>query len=95
LLEQLEGLAAEQARVIAELRAEIAEAQAPAGNGLDEAADDFAGANLIDTHAAEARFGYPRNTIARWAREGDGVRRGGRWLVSVPRVRRRVARLPV
>ena len=67
LLEHIEGLAAEQARALAELRAAIAEAQLPsAGNGLDPGdMDDFAGANLIDTHAAEARFGYPRNTIAR------------------------------
>ena len=88
LLEQLEGLAAEQARVIADLRAELAAQMPPAGNGLDPDMDDFAEGNLIDTTSAEARFGHPRNSIALWARQGCGVKRGGRWLVSVPRLRR-------
>jgi hypothetical protein len=62
---------------------------APDGNGLDAA--DLADGNLLDTHAAQERFGYPRNTLARWCRiEGLGVRRGGRWLVSVPRLQRRL-----
>jgi hypothetical protein len=54
-------------------------------------ADDLADAALIDTTSAQERFGYPRNTLAKWCREdGLGVMRGGRWLVSVPRLRRRL-----
>ena len=77
-----------------ELRAALAE---QAADGKNCAADgkncnedsDFAEANLLDTTSAEQRFGHPRNTLAKWARqEGIGVRRGGRWLVSVPRLRR-------
>lgn len=57
------------------------------GKKSDE--DDFSEGNLLDTTSAEQRFGHPRNTLAKWARqEGIGVRRGGRWLVSVPRLRR-------
>jgi hypothetical protein len=46
---------------------------------------------LIDTCAASARFNLPQDTLRKWARrEGCGVRRGGRWLISVPRVRKRL-----
>ena len=73
---------------LAELRADVVVQMPPAAaNG----ADDLAPENLIDTHAAEARFGFPRNTIAKWCREeGSGVKTGGRWLASVPRLQRRI-----
>jgi hypothetical protein len=48
---------------LAELRAElVAFLPAPAaeGNGLD--ADDLTPENLLDTTAAQERFGYPRDT---------------------------------
>ena len=89
LLEHLEGLHAEQARLIGELRAALAEAQTPAGNGLDEAADDFA-EPLLDTTSASERFNFPRDTIAKWCREGCGRKVGGRWMASAPRIARRL-----
>jgi hypothetical protein len=53
----------------------------PPVNGLE--ADDLSETNLIDTHAAAARFGYPRDTVALWCRQGCGVKRGGRgWRAS-------------
>jgi hypothetical protein len=52
-------------------------------------ADDLADACLLDTTSAQERFGHPRNTLAKWCREeGLGVRRGGRWLISIPRLQR-------
>lgn len=81
-------------RVIAELQAIRAEVAAtlPApvpADGLD--ADDLAPEHLLDTTSAVERFNYPRQTIARWCRtEGVGIRKGGRWMVSVPRLRARV-----
>ena len=79
-------------RAIAELealRAELMAALPAEGNGAD-ADDDLAPERLLDTTSASARFGYPRDTIAKWCREGCGVKRGGRWLVSTPRLRRRL-----
>jgi hypothetical protein len=52
--------------------------------------NDLSEGNLLDTHAASARFGYPRDTIALWCRQGDGVKVGGRWMASVPRLQRRL-----
>jgi hypothetical protein len=88
LLERVDRIMSE----LLELRAMVAGAE---GNGLDAepqrhgdaVVDDLADSNLLDTTSAQERFGHPRNTIAKWCRmEGLGVRRGGRWLVSVPRL---------
>jgi hypothetical protein len=72
-------------RGLLELRRELAErlpAAPSEGNGLDT------GDDLLDTTSASARFGYPQDSIRRWCREeGIGVRSGGRWLVSVQRLR--------
>jgi hypothetical protein len=78
ILARLDAIMAE----LAELRAEVvASLPAPEGNGLD--VDDLAPENLLDTHAASARFGFPRDTIAKWCREEClGVKVGGRWLAS-------------
>jgi hypothetical protein len=57
---------------------------------IGQTADDLSDANLIDTHAAQERFGYPRDTIAKWCRQGDGVKVGGRWMASVPRLKARI-----
>ena len=80
---------------LAELRAEVAALIPPAeGNGLDAA--DLAPEHLLDTHAAAARFGIPADCLRRWARETRntpdeiGMRKGGRWLVSIPRLQRRI-----
>src|SRR5262245_679832 len=54
--------------------------------------DDLAEANLLDTGSAAWRYGYPKDTLRKWCREEDlGVMRGGRWLVSIPRLRRRLS----
>ncbi len=56
----------------------------------NDPADDFAPCNLIDTWAAAARFNYPQDTVRKWCRQGCGKRVGGRWLVSIAKVRRRI-----
>jgi hypothetical protein len=97
LLARLDAIAAE----LAALRAEVAatsgtivpplEGNGSASDNCPKDAHDLADGNLLDTHAAQERFGYPRNTIALWCRtEGLGVIRGGRWLASVPRLQRRL-----
>jgi hypothetical protein len=84
----------EFAAALARFRAQVAALIPPAeSNGLD---DDLADGNLLDTHAAAARFGLPADCLRRWAREtrntpGEiGRRKGGRWLVSIPRLQRRI-----
>ena len=86
LLERIDRIAAE----LAELRAEVAGLFHGVPN-LPDDADDLAADNLIDTHSAQERFGFPRNTLAKWCRTEDlGVLQGGRWLISIPRLRRRL-----
>jgi hypothetical protein len=65
---------------------------APVVNGAGTDADDFAAEHLLDTSSAGSRFNHPRDTIALWCRQGDGVKVGGRWMASVPRLRRRLKR---
>lgn len=88
LLARIDRIMAE----LAALRAEVAGAEGtivPSSNGLG--ADDLADGNLIDSHAAQERFGHPADSIRKWCREEDlGVRRGGRWLVSIPRLQARI-----
>ena len=84
--------------LLGELRAELQVDSAHAPNPpparhSDEAANDgdFNEHNLIEVTGAVERFCFPANTIRFWCRKnGDGVRRGGRWLVSIPRVQRRL-----
>ncbi|MBB2692179.1 UNVERIFIED_ORG: excisionase family DNA binding protein [Rhizobium esperanzae] len=60
----------------------------PAGPEL-EAADDFAAENLIDAGTAAQRAGVSKQTIRRWVTDHSiGFKRGGRLLVSIPRLRR-------
>ncbi|WP_049733864.1 hypothetical protein [Rhizobium ecuadorense] len=67
------------------LRADMAGAPVPE---LD-AADDFAEENLIDAGTGAQRAGVSKQTIRRWVKDHSiGVKRGGRLLVSVPRLRR-------
>jgi hypothetical protein len=76
-------------REVAALRDEVAASSspaAPAANG----ADDFADGSLLDTSSASQRFNFPRDTIALWCRQGDGKKVGGRWMVSIPRLQKRV-----
>jgi hypothetical protein len=97
LLRRLDMALQHQEAALAELRAVRDEvsaslpAPAEVGGTIVPPADDLADGNLLDTHAASARFNYPTNTLAKWARtEGLGVKRGGRWLVSIPRLQRRL-----
>jgi hypothetical protein len=79
-------------REVLELRAELA-ASLPVepGDNITTLADDLADGNLLDTHAAQERFGYQRDTIAKWCRtDGIGVKIGGRWMASIPRLQRRL-----
>ena len=84
LLEHIEGLAAEQARALAELRAAIAEA---AEQGPE---DDFSEPHLLEISTASARFNRPPDTLRLYCRQGDGRKIGGRWLISAPKLRRRL-----
>jgi hypothetical protein len=52
--------------------------------------DDFAACNLLDSSTAAERFGLPPDRVRRWCREGCGVRKGGRWLASVPKFKRKL-----
>jgi hypothetical protein len=89
ILARLDAIMAE----LAALRAAVAGAEAVDEKGIssvDTLGDDFADGNLLDTTSAAARFGHPRDTVALWCRQGCGVKRGGRWLVSIPRLQRRI-----
>lgn len=51
--------------------------------------DDFAPFNLVMLAVAAQRFEINKSTLQRWCREdGIGVLHGGRWRVSIPRLRR-------
>ena len=88
ILARLDAIMAE----LVELRAEVV-AMMPVETlyNVQDIADDLADGSLLDTHSAAARFGYAQDTIRKWCRtEGLGVMRGGRWLVSIPRLQRRI-----
>lgn len=89
LLAKLDCILAELAQLRMELAEQLPAAPAAEANGLDTG-DDFREEFLLDTHAAQERYNFPRNTIARWARQGDGRKVGGRWLISTVRLRRRI-----
>jgi hypothetical protein len=81
LLERIDRIMAELRAVRAEVAASL---PAPAAEG---SGDD----PLIEVCTAVERFGWPSDTLRKWCREnGVGVKRGGRWLVSVPRLQRRL-----
>lgn len=87
LLAKLDAIAA----LVAELRAELA-ASLPvtSGNGLD-VDSDLAPENLIEISTASARWNRPSDTLRYWCRREDcGVKVGGRWMASVPRIQRRL-----
>jgi len=101
LLERIDRAIAELQVIRAELAATnstnvtIAEGSAgatvPNGDNITIKPDDLSPDDLLDTHAAAERFSYPQDTIRKWCRtEGLGVMQGGRWLVSVPRLQRRI-----
>lgn len=98
LVERLDAVVAEVAAIRAALAAIVPAAEVDGNNptcGIEDTeAADFAPENLIDTTTAAARWNRPRDTLALWCRQGDGVKRGGRWLASVPRIQR-ARQLPV
>ncbi|WP_106795302.1 hypothetical protein [Rhizobium sp. H4] len=50
---------------------------------------DFAPCNLIELPLAAQRFEVSKDKLRRWCRDyGIGVLQGGRWRVSIPRLRR-------
>ncbi|TBD37725.1 MULTISPECIES: hypothetical protein [Rhizobium] len=74
------------------LRERVADAAEPepAPDVID---DDFAPGNLIELPVAAQRFEVSKDKLRRWCRnDGIGVLRGGRWMVSVPRLRRHIGR---
>ncbi|MGO7570305.1 hypothetical protein ACC738_22525 [Rhizobium ruizarguesonis] len=80
---QLDGLVA--------LRADMA---GEPGSEVESFTDhDFAPCNLIELPLASQRFEVSKDTLRKWCREEScGVKRGSRWLVSLPRVRARLGR---
>ncbi len=86
LLKQIDAIAEQLER----LRADVLRLEDTVEPSADAGQSDFAPHNLLDTWAAAARFNHPQDTVRKWCRQGDGKRIGGRWLVSVPRVQRRV-----
>jgi hypothetical protein len=81
---------------LAELRRQVvALLPPPAANGSgDEGTDDFAEHNVVSVQAASARWAVPEDTLRFWCRheQGLGVRTGNVWRISVPALRRRLAR---
>ena len=90
ILRRLDRILAELIELRAELAATRLDDDEKGLSNVYTLADDLSPGNLVDTHAAAARFGFPRDKIAKWCREGSGVKRGGRWLASVPRLRERI-----
>lgn len=69
------------------LRADMAGEPMPERDAADN--EDFAEQNLIDAGTAAQRAGVSKQTIRRWVKDHSiGFKRGGRLLVSVPRLRR-------
>jgi hypothetical protein len=92
ILDRLDRIATE----LLELRAELAE-QAPAAtpNGASvEGDDDFAQHNMASVQAASERWNVPQDTLRCWLRSEQGlaIKSGNVWRVSVPALRRRLAR---
>jgi hypothetical protein len=86
LLERIDRCLRELEAIKAAVTASMPARVVPAANN----ADDFADGSLLDTSSASIRFNYPRDTIALWCRQGDGKKVGGRWMVSIPRLQRRI-----
>jgi hypothetical protein len=87
LLLRLDQVLAEVVQLRGELAAYLT--SAPAADGVQvrlDAADDLLPEHLIEISTAVERFNRPVDTIRFWCRQDGGVKRGGRWLVSVPRI---------
>jgi hypothetical protein len=86
-----ETIAATKAH-LAELEAKRAAlAGRPYFRSLGEAVQPREETDLIELHIAAQRFGVVADTIRLWCRtERIGKKRGGRWLVSISRLRARL-----
>jgi hypothetical protein len=83
---EVEGLRGEVLRLDTDEKG-VGNTDTPGG----ESGDDFAECNLIDCQSASQRFNYPADTLRKWARtENCGRKVAGRWLISIPRVHRRI-----
>ncbi|TGS89477.1 hypothetical protein EN817_03815 [Mesorhizobium sp. M3A.F.Ca.ET.174.01.1.1] len=81
LISQLEGALA----VARALKAERDAIEAAEAEG-----QEFPDHDLIDVSTAAIRFREKPDTLRHWAEhEGLGIKRGGRWLVSASRLRKR------
>jgi hypothetical protein len=86
VLRRLDLVATELAAIRAELAAAADGLSAPIGANN---ADDLAPESLLEISTAVERFNRPADTL-RWMcrKQGCGVKIGGRWMVSEPRIRR-------
>jgi hypothetical protein len=81
---------------VAEVRRQVVELMPPAAaNGAGTDTDDFAEYLQIDAASAQSRFSIPQDTLRAWARstqnteQAVAIRRGGRWVFSICRLRKR------
>ncbi|WP_434711987.1 hypothetical protein NMA58_00735 [Rhizobium sp. YTUHZ045] len=75
------------------LREKMAVAGSEPEPAPDVTDDDFAAGNLIELPLAAQRFEVSKDKLRRWCRnDGIGVSHGGRWMVSIPRLRRHIGR---
>jgi hypothetical protein len=87
IAERLDRVIAELEGLRRDLRCLAEDAPPPADTDTPA---DLLDQHLVDTATVSERFGVPADMARRWCREGAGVKRGGRWLASVPRFRRRL-----
>ncbi len=91
LLKRAAALSAELTAVLNELAGYGVDISTPAG--FDDTDADLTPENLVETHVAAERFNRPRDTITYLCRvEGCGIKKGGRWLASLPRIKRYLGR---
>ncbi len=90
ILARLDAIARELAALRDEVASDLSGREPGQLSSLSDAAD-LSPEMLINSIAAQERFGHPSDSIRKWCRtEGLGVKRGGRWMVSVPRLQRRI-----
>lgn len=86
----LQEALADAERTVEKLRAALA---ALGPDPVDDTSADFDESSLMDSGEAAQRFEVDKKRITSWCRDkGIGVKQGGRWLVSIPRLRRHLGR---
>lgn len=89
--EALDRAIAAQEETLERLRAARVALAGPADTRPLSEAIRFEEDDLIEPHIAAQRFGTVADTIRLWCRtEGIGQKRGGRWYVSISRLRARL-----